>query len=364
VKILYISNFYDSTGWSHAAIDNALALDAAGVQVVVRAIKLNAVQGEVPSRIRELEDNNTHGVDIVIQQVLPHLMDYNGKIGKNIGIYYTETSNFTATGWSSRINAMDEVWLPNEQAATAARNSGVTVPIHVVPQPVDVRKFYRSYEPLPFRKEYQDQFIFYTIGEANRRKNLFTLLKAFHTEFRPEEPVQLLIKTTADPQGLTQSFKDVRQNLRIFGRDSDYKQEIIITDYLNETDMMRLHQSCDCFVTASYGESICLPCLDSIGHGKTPIFPNHSGFLSYCDEVTGHPVKCREEPVFGVTDTFDHLFTSTENWYSVDQLDLQRQMRVAYSDHKLRQQKAMAGIAKIGNFSYMKVGQQMKGLLL
>ena len=61
MKVLYIGCYRDGTGWGNAAIDYILSLDAVGVDVVPRAIKLNNKQVELPSRIVELENKSSSG---------------------------------------------------------------------------------------------------------------------------------------------------------------------------------------------------------------------------------------------------------------------------------------------------------------
>ena len=58
MKVLYISNYKDGTGWANAAINNVLALDSVGVEVVPRAITFNTRDNDYPQRLKELEDNN------------------------------------------------------------------------------------------------------------------------------------------------------------------------------------------------------------------------------------------------------------------------------------------------------------------
>lgn len=55
MKVLYIGCYRDGTGWGQAAIDYILSLDAAGIDVVPRPIKLNDRQINLPKRISELE---------------------------------------------------------------------------------------------------------------------------------------------------------------------------------------------------------------------------------------------------------------------------------------------------------------------
>ena len=48
MKVLYISNYMDGTGWGNAAINNILALDSVGVEVVPRAITFESQQSGYP----------------------------------------------------------------------------------------------------------------------------------------------------------------------------------------------------------------------------------------------------------------------------------------------------------------------------
>ena len=78
MKVLYLGNWRDGTGWGNAAQGYILSLDAAGIDVVPRHIKLNDREIEVPERILELERRSHKNCDVVIQHVLPHYLDYNG----------------------------------------------------------------------------------------------------------------------------------------------------------------------------------------------------------------------------------------------------------------------------------------------
>ena len=73
MKVLYIGHYREGTGWGRAAIDYILSMDAAGIEVVPRAVKLNDRQPELPPRLLELENQESSGCDVCIQHVLPHL---------------------------------------------------------------------------------------------------------------------------------------------------------------------------------------------------------------------------------------------------------------------------------------------------
>ena len=87
MKVLYIGCYRDGTGWAQAAVDYILSMDAAGIDVVPRPVKLNERKPELPQRILELEKKSDKNCDVCVQHVLPHMLDYNGRFKKNIILY-------------------------------------------------------------------------------------------------------------------------------------------------------------------------------------------------------------------------------------------------------------------------------------
>ena len=146
MKVLYIGNYKDGTGWGNACANNILALDAVGVDVVPRAITFNNSNGGCNERILELESKSESGCDICIQHTLPHLYSYSSKF-KNIGFIETETSNFIESSWQHHANLMDKILVPVSSSKEACIRSGVTRPIEVVPHCLDIDK-YKSYKEL------------------------------------------------------------------------------------------------------------------------------------------------------------------------------------------------------------------------
>lgn len=385
MKVLYIGPYRDGTGWAHAAHENILALHAAGVNVVPRPIKLNDVDGEVSPIIAELEKQSDKGCDIIIQNSLPHHMDYDGRFAKNIAYYFTETSHFKNCSWAERLNLMDEAWVPCKSVFYSSRESNVNIPINIVPTPCDVSKYQKQYEPYPI-PELESRFVFYTIGEVHRRKNLAGLVKAFHLEFGPYEPVALVIKGSIPGvsseevnKHITEICREVKVNLKLYKNTDMYNKEIIITQRLTEEQLMRLHSTCDCYVSPSYGEGWNIPAFDAMAMGKTPIctaqggpddflFDQYQvneghGNIGFVEEYSGWLVPARQEPVFGMKETFHDLFVGNENWASIDINKLRKAMRAAYQNKEEREIRAKNGINRAYNYSHLAVGNQMKELL-
>lgn len=367
-KVLFIGNYSDGTGWANFGQRQILALDAAGVDVGCRRLKLNANKDTVPERILELEQKRGD-FDVVIQNVLPHYSEYSGKFSRNIIYYMNETSNFISSTWTNHINLMDEAWVPSVHNGNASRDSGVDIHLRVIPTAVDLEQFASPPPPLPLRNDFKDDFIFYTISEFSTRKNLGALLKAFHLEFHKDEPVQLMIKTS--PTGLGGNHQEAIQNfinnikagLKLSPHPTDYKEEIIICENLASEVIPRIHITGDAFVSSSHGEAVCLPALDAMGWGRPVIAPYHTGFTEYLDTSNGWPVDCYEDSVFNVFDTFGDLMTGRESWFEVSVPSLRRSLRAVFENGAEREVRAKQAKKQLERFSYENVGEVMKEAL-
>jgi len=369
MKILYIGCYRDGTGWAHAAENYILSLDAAGIEVVPRFVKLNEMTPEIHPRIEELESNDDKNCDIVIQHVLPHHMDYNGNFEKNIALYVTETSHCKNTTWPERIGLMDEAWVPNSfMAKEMASTSLISTPHHIVPHAFDINKYQEEYTPLemPILK---DKFVFYYIGEISRRKNLGGILTAFHLEFKPEEDVGILLKaylpgkSPEESENHLSEFCDkIKEGLKLYPNKSLYHSEIFITQYLKQQQIMQIHTTCDCFVSSSFGEAWGIPIFDAMAMGKTPICTNSGGPKDFINGG-GYLIDSRKEPCFGTTDTFSEVYVGNEDWDSPSINEIRKSMRLAFENKKDKEKRSSRGVENSYKYSHVNVGNKMLAIL-
>ena len=250
-KVLFVSHHRNgNTGWSRVAQDYILAIDNAGLDIVVRPLLLNEPDTNIPNRIKELEQKSSSGCDTIINCILPHHLEYSSKF-KNISIFFSECDQIPLE-WTSRLNLMDEVWVCNSQMKQACIRSGVTANLEIVLPPADTEKYQRTYPKLPgLAQQLSGDFAFYFIGDLNKRKNLSGVLKAFHAEFDSNEPVQLVVKSSkfgVHPQEVAQNIQklsdEVKIGLKKYPSPSGYKRELVITDKMSDTDILSLHTTC------------------------------------------------------------------------------------------------------------------------
>lgn len=369
MKVLFISNFKNLSGWSEQSLNHILSLDTVGIDVVPRNINvINNTNPELPKRIKELEKKNDKRPDIIIQNVLPYMLERYG-IAKNICYYMCETSNFNNSGWQYRINTMDEAWVPCYHNKKASLDSGVKIPIQIVPLAVNLDKFNKEYEVHQLRNIFKDDFVFYTIGEWTTRKNVGDIIKAFHLEFNISEPVQLLIKTTQTGLGnnpmaeIKNMIDSIKRGLKLYNQIESYKKEIVVCGFADEVEINSIHQTCDAFVSSSRGESWCIPAMDAMGFGKSLIVPRHGGFLEYCNDRNSFLVDGVEDHVFNATDTLRDLYIGREFWFQPSIKQIRKAMRDAYEKRDLAKRKIQQGLQDIKKYSYSNIGNIMKGFL-
>jgi len=253
-------------------------------------------------------------------------------------------------------------------AESFAKNSNISTPHRIVPHAFDMSKYQQEYEKTKI-PELQDKFVFYYIGEINRRKNIATLLKAYHLEFGINEDVGIVLKAHIPGANISESENalqrlsdEVKKGLKLYGSGDHYNEEIFICDYLKEEQIMSLHGSFDCFVSATLGEAWGIPIFDAMAMGKTPICTDTGGPADFIDGG-GYLVESRKEPCFGMLETFDELYVGNEYWDAPNINELRKCMREAYENKEDRNKRAIKGVSNSYSYGHLTVGSMMRDFL-
>lgn len=358
MKVLYIGNYRDGTGWGNACLNNILAMDSVGIDVVPRAISFEESTQDYPDKIKQLESQSNKDCDVCIQHTLPHLYSYNADY-KNIAFLDTESSHFKDTGWQDYINIMDELWVPCEQNKQSAKASGVKKPIRVVPHSLNIS----TYNTIPqgnLVQELYNTFNFIFVGEFVERKNVQALVRAFHMEFEPYEPVNLVIKTSGASLDMVQGFcQHVRKGLKLR---QTYKEEVVICGKLQHEDYLSVFNQCHSFVMPSRGEAFCIPALEAMAIGIPVIYTKNTGMDDFC---SGEAVWSIDTPCFGSVQSLPTLDTARSDWQEISIRELCAAMRSAYSKWNSEQakQESLAAQKAAQDYDHKIIGQKIKELL-
>lgn len=263
-----------------------LALDEAGVDV-----RLANLYG-VDEREREngdprIEQLRARPKDLSLPQVVFHQGD---AFYKNSGRYKIGFSMLGTTGipadWVAQANQMDEVWVPSRFNLETFRDSGVHVPIHVVPLGVDPNYFHPDIKAQRFGPRYT----FLSIFEWSERAGPDVLLRAFAQAFTWRDDVQLVLVITN-----TDRLVDVPREIAALDLLDDMPPiAVMYNENIPVWQMGSLYRAADCFVLPTRGEGWGLPILEAMACGLPVIATDWSGQTEFlCAEAT-YPLRVQE----------------------------------------------------------------------
>lgn len=372
MKVLYIGHFKNgNSGWSKAATDYLLAMDSVGIDVVPRDIKLSNSEPNLPVRYYELEKKSSIGCDVVIQHVLPHHLVYDGHFKQNIALCVYELGGTWYHNWSSKINMMDKLWVPTTYTRNVFHDGGVKIPIQIVPHTFNMDKYTKEYAKIE-EPSILGNYVFYTIADANARKNLMKIIQAFHLEFTINEPVSLIIKANrfgVSPeelfQGIGKDCSQVKRDMKLYTKTNNYKSEFLITSNLTDEQLMEIHNSGDCYVNASHGEAWCIPLFEAMAMGKQIVCPDN--MYDFIDTRYCATFNTYEDCATRCLDTFPELSTARETWRESSVPSISKCMRNEYQHHLIHGQGFVNSIAqriaRSKDYSYDKIGTLIKEFL-
>jgi GT2 family glycosyltransferase/glycosyltransferase involved in cell wall biosynthesis len=186
--------------------------------------------------------------------------------------------------WVRGCNSMDEVWVPASFNVQTFQDSGVTVPIHVMPLGIDPDYLHPGIKG--FRPS--SKFTFLSVFEWGERKAPEVLLRAFATEFRPTEDVFLLLSVfNRDPT------IDIQTEIAKLGLPASAPVVVMVNPEFADYQMGSLYRSADCFVLPTRGEGWGMPVLEAMACGLPTIATNWGGVADFLDESVGYPLNVR-----------------------------------------------------------------------
>lgn len=372
MNALFIGPYRQNDGWGMATRDYIKAIGTQINNITTRPTYFIPNVIEPDNQILGYEKSHYDSYDVVFQKTLPHCIAINKKIKKNVGLFVLETNNLSRSICIKTLNELDEICVPSKQEAKCLKLSGVTTKIKIVSQPIDVDFFHKHSEHKVNLGSLtrKNSFKFYSIGEYIERKNFRDLVIAFHMAFKNIDNVSLVIKTSKSGMSqkqaydfITQEFDAIKKSLNI---KKQYQKELIITERLTDEDMVGLHNSCDCFVMPSHGESFCRPAAEALMLGKTPIVTDNTGMIDFVNNENGFVISSKKSPVIlnqrTLSDDFD-IYNANEYWYEPNIYSLKEAMlkvfNMAKKDKEAYNNKKKIGIDSSEQFKYETIGHKI-----
>lgn len=306
MRVRYFGPFALNSGYSRACSDYLECLLGAGIDLDIVPI-IDGQQRRLEDRYHNLLPyvnrpeiaNDRNWPDVAIVHAIPYgctlMFDEElapGPSVKRVAITTWETSKLPEVTAHMLEVSFDQVWMPSRYSKDALDVSLTGVSsntfVKVVPHAYDP-----SFWPSKAGLQRPNQpYTFYTVMTWCERKNPIGLLKAYLTEFGPDDNVLLKIKTP----GYNES--EIKELVR--GLSLDYYPPVdMLCDYMSEDELRNLHIMSDCYVTVARAEGWGLGAFEAAIIGNPVIYSNYSGLIDFLDDYNnGFPIECFETPAY------------------------------------------------------------------
>ena len=204
----------------------------------------------------------------------------NGKI--KVGYSMLEVTGIPRE-WVRQANLMDEVWVPSEFNKRTFQDSGVRVPVHIIPLGINPAYF----SPTIRSTKLKDTYTFLSNFEWGERKAPEILLEAFSDEFSVTESVALLCKINNFDGSVNIRSEIQKLGLRSGGGRIVIAENTILKNY----DLGALYASADCFVLPARGEGWGMPILEAMACGLPVIATNWSAQTDFMNSQNAFPLE-------------------------------------------------------------------------
>lgn len=239
---------------------------------------------------------------------------------KVVNGYCTWETNILPQTWVDSINtSVNSVWCPSYYNKASFQESGVTVPIHVVPhiflpQALPPKQLISITDSTTNENlEADGRFSFYTIGELNERKGIVDLIHTFCKTFDGNKNVRLIIKTHY--KDYTEESKNKCKNIiyKILEKYPKHPPVICFFDCLASEEILALHAIGDCYISLTKSEGFGLTIFDAFNYNKQIITTGYSGHIDFLGLDYKGLVKYKIGKVENMA-SFSSIYTSEQEW--------------------------------------------------
>jgi len=270
----------------------------------------------------------------------------------NIGIWYWELERLPDV-WVRYFQFFDEIWVGSRFVLQAVSFLS-SVPVLTIPPCISLKR-----DPQKKRADFnlpETAFIFLFVFDffsSMERKNVLSLIEAFHTAFKDTGDVILLLKSMNG----NRSIKERSSLLKSLNGKGNI---IHMEEYLKREELDSILSLSDCYVSLHRSEGFGLGIAEAMYYGKPVIVTGYSGNMDYTNVNNSFPVKYRlvelEE---------DHkMYSKGSMWAEPDLSHASGLMRFVFENRSLAGETAEKGRHYIHtHYSPEAVGHRIKNRL-
>lgn len=375
-NVLWYGAATDPSGYGEATRNYILGLDAIGQmnlklqnRMFWRGDKLDLV--DILPKLEKLSTRQLPedlSNSMVVFNLTPEQYFVQRGVKKFVGVTTFETDGIPAQ-WLLYMRAMDAIVTYSKFNVETFRNSGVNVPIHIVPHGVDVNRFRPEGAVIDsLHKRIAGRFAFGSNFDWGDRKNPTALLSAYYNAFTNRDNVVLVLKVYHQ-YPIEKSMETVKNNIAaikqgLFANRSDLPPVLLVTDIIRSVDMPAFYRTLNAYVLVSRGEGWSLTHTEAMSTGLPTVGTNWSGNTEFMDDSNSWLIdytleKIKDEQVAHIP----HY--RSQSWASAKVSHLTEVMRVIYrNDAAVKAKAAKARQDMCDKWTWTTACQKMNDLLL
>jgi glycosyltransferase involved in cell wall biosynthesis len=235
---------------------------------------------------------NTGSSKVFINHSTPDILFVNPKFKNNFA-YSVWESTFIPLKAKNKCNNFDALFTASEYSKNAFENSGVKIPIEIIPHIVVPRDLKED----KFLEELtKDKLVFLAIFDWHIGKGYDVLLKGFIEAFKDDKDVLLILKTNSFVNFKTLQSTVVNY-IKMVKQNNEFPKILPIAYPLKEDKFYSLYKYCDVYLSMSRREAFSLTCADAIVNGKLVVAPSLGGQRYFLNENNSCLVESKMDDI-------------------------------------------------------------------
>jgi glycosyltransferase involved in cell wall biosynthesis len=254
--------------------------------------------------------------------------------------------------WVEILNKQfDAVVVPDPFLIKVYKNSGVAIPIFMIPCGLYLEEFLK--QPLKERKN--KKFVFGMTGGFGQGKNHKMLINAFATEFGNTKNVSLLIHGRSTGGKYVDSLKQAIKTLKV-------KNIKLINRAFTQKELFNFMASLDCYALVSKGEGFSITPREALALGIPCILSNNTSHQTLCNTGLVKGVPC---PILEPADYSQVGLGGIDcgQQFNCKQEDVQKALREVYNNYALYLGKAKQGREWVKQYDYKNLRKRYLNLI-
>lgn len=240
----------------------------------------------------------------------------------NIAYSMIESSRIP-TQWVDILNnRFDLVVVPDEFLVDVYKESGVNIPIFVLPLALNIGHLLK----IPLKSSQNKIFTFGMTASFSKHKNHEKIVDAFIRKFNNKLDCQLILHGKWGDKSIIDNIKRKIANYKS-------KNIKILNKTFTDSEYMKFMRGLDCYILASKGEGFSITPREALALGIPCILSNNSAHSTICKQSFVRSIKCLIEE--SATNFYKNLLGNQDMGYFYDCSinDISNSMKYVYDNY-------------------------------